>query len=71
MWVLLFKSNLTTEKGTLLQLKILINCSGNLDPTKNMKGCKDFMLTVLHAHTVVAARYLMDTSDTSESLKNE
>lgn len=70
MSVLLFKSNLTTEKGTLPQLKVLINCSGNLDPTKNMKGCEDFLLTVLHAHTVAAARYLMDTSDTSESLKN-
>lgn len=52
------------------QLKVIINCAGNLDLTKNMNGCEDFLLTVLHAHTVAAARYLMGTLDTSEALEN-
>ena len=69
MWVLLFKSDLTTEKGTLPQLKVLINRSANLDPSKNMKGCEDFLLTVLHAHTVAAARYLMESSNSVKSLE--
>ena len=35
-----------------------------------MKGCEDFLLTVLHAHIVAAAKYLMNTSSTCKSFKN-
>ena len=50
---MLCKSNLASQKGTLPQLKALINCTANINPTKNMKGCEDF-LTVLHAHICIA-----------------
>ena len=69
MWTVLFKSGLTNEKGTLPQLKVLINCSTNLDPSKNMKGCEDFLLTVVHVHTVAAARYLLESTDNVKSLE--
>ena len=57
---LLFKSGLQCQKGTLPHLKVLLNNSANLDPSKNMKACEDFLLTVLHAHVVAAADYLIE-----------
>jgi len=44
------------HKGSLPQLKQLIHCTANLDPTKNMKGCEDFLTTVLYAHVISAAK---------------
>jgi len=41
---------------------VLINVAANIDPTKNMKGCEDFMLTVLHAHVVSAAKVILKTT---------
>ena len=41
-----------------------------MDPSKNMKGCEDFLLIVLHAHVVAAAKYLIRISSTCESFKN-
>lgn len=64
----MFKSGLTIQKATLPQLKVLINCSANVDPSRNMKACEDFLLTVLHGHVVAAASYLMET--TAMPLKN-
>ena len=52
----LHKSSSQAEKGTLSQLKNFINYSVNTDPSKNMKACEDFMLIVLHSHTVAASR---------------
>ena len=45
---------------TLPYLKVLLNNSANLDPSKNMKACEDFFLTVLHAHVLAAADHLME-----------
>ena len=48
------------EKGTLFQLKNLINrTSVPLDPAHNMKAAEDFLLLILHAHVVSAARVLL------------
>ena len=62
MWNMLFKPNLSSQKGTLPQLKILINCAANLDPTKNMKGCEDFLYTVLCSHIICAAKTILSKS---------
>ena len=62
MWIFFFKCGLDRQKGTLPHLKILLNCSTNLDPSKNMKACEDFFLTVLHAHVVAVAEYLIESS---------
>ena len=62
MWIFLFKSGLSKQKGTLPHLKILLNCATNLDPAKNMKACEDFFLTVLHAHVIAAANHLLESS---------
>ena len=59
---ILFKPNLSSHKGTLPQLKALINCTANINPTKNMKGCEDFLQTVLHAHIICAAKNIMSKS---------
>ena len=33
----------------------------NTDPSKNMKACEDFMLIVLHSHTVAASKHILST----------
>ena len=53
-----FKKPSTQEKGTLAQIKVLLNCAASLDPKTNMKGCEDFLTIVLHAHVVAAAKTL-------------
>ena len=53
------------QKGSLPQLKQLIHCTANLDPTKNMKGCEDFLTTVLHAHVVSAAKEILSDDSVS------
>ena len=53
------------QKGSLPQLKQLIHCTANLDPTKNMKGCEDFLNTVLHAHVVSTAKEILSDDSVS------
>ena len=57
---ILYKSNSRSEKGTLSQLKILINNSANTDPAKNMKSCEDLLLITLHAHVTAAAKSILN-----------
>ena len=56
-------------------MKVLLNNSANLDPSKNMKACEDFFLTVLHAHVLAAADYLTEmcclTASSSEEISKE
>ena len=59
LWKVLCKPKFSLQKGSLPQLKVLINCTANIDPTKNIKGCKDFMLTVLHAYVIAAAKKIL------------
>ena len=47
------------EKGTLYQLKVLLNNASALDPAKNLRDCEDFLLIVLHSHTVAAGKALL------------
>lgn len=44
------------DKGTLYQLKNIINCTSvPTSPDKNMKAAEDFLLVTVHAHIVAAA----------------
>ena len=44
-----------------VQFKVLfLNVVTSVDPEKNMKGCEDFLLIVLHAHVVAAGNKLME-----------
>jgi len=48
----------TSQKGSLAQLKVLINCAPNSDPDINMKAFEDFMLITLHSHVVSTAKQI-------------
>lgn len=58
---ILYKSTSQSEKGTLSQLKSLINYSVNTDPAKNMKACEDLILIALHSHAVAASKSILST----------
>ena len=54
-WKRLYSTKSTAEKGTMYQLKNLINRSAvPLDLQDNMKTAEDFLLLLLHAHVVQA-----------------
>jgi len=59
----LFSSSFISEKGSLPQLKILINFGAKVDPEKNMKGFEDLLLIILHAHVIAAVKQLLSTTD--------
>lgn len=60
MWKLHYSSASGQEKGTLYQLKTLINrASVPHSPDDNMKAAEDFLLVVLHAHAITAAETLL------------
>lgn len=53
-----------TDKGTLFQIKQLINHAAvGSSPDKNMKSTEDFLLVALHAYIVVAARFCIQDKD--------
>lgn len=58
------------EKGTLYQLRNLLNLTSvPLEPEKNMKASEDYLLLLLHAHVIVAAKTILSFNpDASESL---
>ena len=49
-------------------MKILLNNAATLDPAKNVKACEDFLLTVLHAYVVAAAKQLLSTGEKYEKV---
>ena len=54
-WKRLYSTRSTSEKGTMYQLKNLINRSAvPLDPQDNMKAAEDFLLFLLH--TLIQAK---------------
>ena len=60
----LYSSASPSDKGTLLQLKHLINrTSYGKDPKHNMKATEDFFETVLSAYIVTAAKEVMITDN--------
>ena len=59
-WTRLYKHSSSMERGTLYQLKNVLNRSSvKSDPGKNMKACEDFFSIVLSSHVVVAARTIL------------
>ena len=54
-----FGSSLIPQKGSLPQLKVLINFQAKVDPEKCMKGFEDYLLIALHAHVVAAAKEIL------------
>jgi len=64
MWVLLFSKKSALEKGTLYQLKNLINRTAvPTEPDTNLKAAEDFLLVVLYAHIVAAAEAVMSQNN--------
>lgn len=63
LWGRLYKLSSAAEKGTLYQLRNLIHRTNvPLDPEKNMNASEDFMLLVLHAHVVAAAKVVQKSN---------
>ena len=59
-WKQLFSSRSSMDKGTMFQLKNLINRKNvPNDPTKNMNAAEDFLLLLLHAHVVSSAEAII------------
>ena len=57
------------EKGTLFQLKVLINRTAVKSvPSKNMKASEDFLMLILHAYTIAAAEQCQTDTDTCLTL---
>ena len=51
------------EKGTIYQLRNLINRNSvPTDPSSNMNSAEDFLLLLLHAHSVAAANNILDVT---------
>ena len=59
--VLLFSKKSALEKGTMYQLKNLINRTAV--PTENLKAAEDFLLVVLHAHIVAASKAVVSRNN--------
>ena len=59
-WKLLFTNASLSDQGTLSQIKNLLHrTSVPSDPGDNMKGTEDFLLMVLHAHVIAAAKVVL------------
>lgn len=58
-WKHFYQKSSATDKGTLAQFKVLLNCASLLDPEVNVKGCEDFLMIILHAHVNAAAEKLL------------
>ena len=73
-WLRLYKSESSTEKGTLYQIRNLLNrTSVPNDPAQNMKVTEDFLTVVLFSHIVAAATKMEDSEDdnSDEDVSNE
>ena len=73
-WLRLYKSESSTEKGTLYQIRNLLNrTSVPNDPAQNMKATEDFLTVVLFSHIVAAATKMEDSEDdnSDEDVSNE
>ena len=65
-WLRLYKSESSKEKGTLYQIRNLLNrTSVPNDPAQNMKATEDFLTVVLFSHIVAAAKSVVTTDDLS------
>lgn len=60
LWIRFFNKSSLLDKGTLCQLKHLINrTSVPSDPDHNMKAAEDFLTVVLHAHIIAACDVIL------------
>ena len=59
-----YSSRSVADKGTLFQLKQLVNRTSFVKDSKhNMKACEDFLEVVLYGHTIAAAKEVTLTSE--------
>ena len=66
----MFSNTTLTEKGTLYQMKALLNLTSvPNDPKMNMKACEDFLLLVLNALVKVAAEVTLIEQPNITSVK--
>lgn len=71
-WKRLYSQKSSRDKGTLYQLRTLTNrTSVPSDPSENMNAAEDFLLLVLHAQCVVAAKQILSETDKDEPLTIE
>lgn len=69
-WGRLYSNKSTKEKGTMYQLRNVINRTMvPPDPEKNMNAAEDFMLLLVHTHVIQAARVLQLKNPTSSAIK--
>ena len=60
MWQRLLSKNSTQRKARCVKIRNLLHRSAMpIDPQTNMKVAEDFLLLLLHAHTVAAAKELL------------
>ena len=70
-WKRLYNSKLGFDRGTLIQLKHLINRRDVVsDPKDNYNACDDFITLVVTSHFLVAAVRLLGISELDESPQN-
>ena len=68
-WERFYSAKSVAEKGTLYQLKVLINRTAVRSlPSKNLKPTEDFLLLILHSYVIAAAEQCQQDSDTCELL---
>ena len=68
-WERFYSAKSVAEKGTLYQLKVLINRTAVRSlPSKNMKPTEDFLLLILHSYVIAAAEQCQQDSDTCKLL---
>ena len=65
MWKRLYSSKSAMDKGTMYQLKNLVNRFVPSDPSDNVKASEDFFLLLIHAHVLAAARFLYSLNTTT------
>ena len=68
-WKIFYYKTSANDKGTLFQLKELIHHTSVVnDPKHRTKSSEDFLLTVLHAHIIAAAKVYCEEQDTEDCL---
>ena len=68
-WKRFYSAKSVADKGTLYQLKVLINRTAVKSvPSKNMKPTEDFLLLILHSFVIAAAEQCQKNSDTCQML---
>ena len=61
MWKRLYSKKSCRDRGTLYQLRNLLNRTAiNVDPSKNMKATEDFLTVVLNGYIIAGATKLME-----------